>query len=216
MISETQKDIYNLYLRAFRSNNNKPFRYRKNFDKLEDKIRISLNSLEGFFRKYPHLLNSEFFDAPYKIYKDEKAFFPLSFYASYRGFSACIAYYKLMVDDNPDNQISLIKKSLKFILEFCIDKKISFNEYGNFCSIAQNDFFKHLKEHKLCWYVVVGISDLYNKLYDMPKDEFELYFGQNISLISLYNKLDNSKKAKELIDSFIQGAQKYIDEHLNS
>jgi hypothetical protein len=35
MITEKQKQIYNLYIRALRTNNNKPFKYKKNWDKFE-------------------------------------------------------------------------------------------------------------------------------------------------------------------------------------
>lgn len=216
MITETQKQIYNLYLRAFRVNNNKPYRTRKKFDDFEkEPDYMYLMNLEGFFKKYPHLLKSDFFDAPYKLYKNEKSFYDLRYFSSYKGLTTCVEYYKSLLHSNPDEQLDFIKNSLKFVGEFCLEKKILISEYANFKSVVQNDFLKHIKEHRVSWYLVFGLKHAHDIIHKMEPDIFELYFGTDVNLNSLYNNYINSKKAKDMIETSIKKMDRFIEKKLN-
>ena len=55
MITEREKNIYNSYLYATRSAQNKPTRFRKDFTKLKDEDFISLKRLSAFFAKHNHI-----------------------------------------------------------------------------------------------------------------------------------------------------------------
>jgi hypothetical protein len=216
MITEPQKRIYNYYLRSFRINNNNPFRPKKKFDDLKEDKKNQLIKLEKFFIKFPHLFNADFFDAPYILYQDEKKYYGLDFYASNKGLSTCINYYKFLQQTNPDNQLDYIKNSLKFITNFCIEKNIPIDGYTSYRSVAQNDCLKHLKEHSISWYCVFFIPRFRDLLYDLPKDEFELYFGSDIDLNDMEQKLINSTDAKRIlvegikkITTFVQKKLKY-------
>ncbi len=199
-ISETQKKIYNFYLRAYRINNNKPYKAKKSFDDLlkKDTILIALQRLEQFFNKFSHLLRHEFFDAPYKVYDDERKYYDLPFYASHKGLTTCVAYFNMLKEQSPDEQLDSIKDSLRFVLDFCIEKKLLLSEYPTYKSVAQNDCFKHIKDHKLSWFVVAGLNPLVSELLELPNDEFELYFGStNLSdILKLY---DRSSRAKQIV-----------------
>lgn len=199
MISEKQKQIYNFYLRAYRINNGKPYKAKQKFDDLKkkEKVLIALHKLEQFFNKFPHLQRHEFFDAPYKIYGDERKYYDLPFYASHKGLTTCVAYFNMRKESDPDKQLDSIRESLKFILDFCVEKNLLLSEYPAYKSVAQYDSFKHIKEHRISWFVVAGFPDLFRELLELPNDEFELYFGStNLSdVLKLY---ENSTEAKRI------------------
>ena len=59
-----EKTIYNTYLRVTRTAQNKPFRYRKNFDNFEDtKNYMYVKKLAMFFKNYKHVDPDIFFQA---------------------------------------------------------------------------------------------------------------------------------------------------------
>lgn len=216
MMTEFQKRIYNSFLRAYRINNNQPFRSKKDFSNIENEKLNELVKLEKFFAKHPHLFSNDYFDAPYKLYNEEKKYYSLKYYASYKGMSTCLEYFKLLQSSDPEKQIDYLKQSLKFIAEFCIEKNISLDSYVKYKSVCQYDCLIHLKEHKISWYCVFGIPKLFDVIYDLPSDEFELYFGTNIDMNDIKNKFDKSQRAKELfreglkkIDLFVKKKLKY-------
>lgn len=215
-ITNIQKDIYNYYLRAYRVNNNKPFRPKKNFSDVEKNPQIlnHLLKLEYVFKTYPHFLNENYFDAPYKIYKDESPFYGLDFYSSSRGISTCIAYYKYIQKSLPSEQLEYIRDSLRFIAEFCIEKRIRLNSYISYATVVRPDCLKHLKEYRISWYVVFLIPGFIDLIRDMPKDEFELYFGDSIDVNRLYiNYYSDTKLQKMLKDMYLK-IYYFIDNNL--
>jgi hypothetical protein len=80
--------------------------------------------------------------------------------------------------------------------------------------VAQNDCLIHLKQHKISWYVVFSIPEFYNLLYNLPKDEFELYFGSSMNLQNLYNKYQGSQKTKEFLSKVQEKIARYIRKQL--
>jgi hypothetical protein len=201
MISEIGKRIYNYYLRAYRVNNGKPYRAKINFDGFEKKEDfLYVQRLELFFKKFPHLLKYDFFNAPYQLYRDDEKWFSLKYYSSYKGLRTCLDYYQSLLKNTPDDQIDFLRESMKFIAEFCIEKNISVQEYPFYKSVTQHDFLKHLKEHRISWYMVFGIPGMLDHLHKMDPDEFELYFGDSINLGELQFKYSTSPKGKEIIE----------------
>ena len=194
MISDQQKHIYNLYLRALRVNNDKPFRPKKNFADVEKKpeVLLQLENIAKRFAQFPHLCNNAYFDAPYKVYSNDKtAYYGLDFYAKHKALTTCITYLKILEMASPKEQKTFIKESFTFIANFCVDKRITLDEYCNYKSVVQLDCFKHLKEHRLSWYVIFSIPNFYSKLHAMPSDEFALYYGEERDLNTVlieYNK----------------------------
>jgi hypothetical protein len=215
-VTENQKRIYNLYLRAFRINNNQPYRAKKNFSDIEQDLEkiTYLQKIEKVFEKYPSFFNSFFFDAPYKIYNDEKIFFPLKFYASSKGISTCIAYIKVLQQSNPEEQFEYFKESYKFIANFCESKNIRLEDYSKHCSVAQNDCLIHLKEHKISWYSVFSIPGMYDILYKMPRDEFELYYGSDLDLNKMYNCYKSSIKTQNYLEELKRKISHYLKKKL--
>lgn len=217
-MTETQKQIYNLYLKAYRVNNGQPFRPKKHFKDIENDLEVcaQLEKLDGVFKKYPTFFNSTFFDAPYKIYPDDKKYFSLKFYSSQKGITTCIAYYKTLIMADPETQFEFFKQSFKFIAEFCIEKSLELTDYVAYCTISQNDCLKHLKEHKISWYVVFTIPGFYDLLRKMPEDEFELYYGSDIDIDTLYDRYSLSIKTRKYLADITKMIKIYIKRSLKN
>lgn len=216
ILTEKQKQIYNLYLRAFRINNNQPFKPKKNFSDIETNAEklTSLQKIEKVFCKYPAFFNKIYFDAPYKIYNDEKKYYSLKFYGSQKGISTCIAYYKVLLQSNPEEQFEFLKDSYKFIGRYCEEKHIPLELYSSYCSVSQNDCLLHLKEHKISWYVIFSLPGFYELIHNLPHDEFELYYGSDISIDSLYNKYKSSFKTQEFLSDIKRKITIYLQKKL--
>lgn len=217
-ISEDKKTIYNLYLKAYRKNNNKPFRAKKDFSDIskDQKKFQSLVKIENIFKKYPAFFSENYFDAPYKIYDDPKKFYPLSFYSSQKGITSCVSYLNWLRDSDPETQFEHFKNSYKFVANFCIEKRINLHEYVHHCSVSQNDCLLHLKQHKISWYLVFNIPGFYALLYNLPKDEFQLYYGDKIDLQSIYSRYNLSTKTVKYMNALKEKVAAYIRKQLQT
>ena len=87
-----------------------------------------------------------------------------------------------------------------------MEKGIPLEHYVKYRSVAQLDCLKHLKEHKISWYVVFSIPGFFDTLYTLPRDEFELYFGDDVNLFEIQRKYNNSPKTQ----NFLYRVQKII------
>lgn len=216
LLSARQRQIYNLHLKSFRLNNNQPFRAKKDFSDIEksDEKVLSLQKIEKVFNSYPAFFDKMYFDAPYKIYKDEAKFYPLKFYASQKGITTCIAYYKILMESDPEEQFDIFKESYKFVANFCISKNITLNNYVKYCSISQNDCLLHLKSHKISWYLIFSIPNFYELLYSLPYDEFQLYYGSDVDLGALYNRYNSSFKTQKFLSNVKTTVSQFIQKRV--
>lgn len=215
-LSENQKRIYNLYLRAFRVNNNQPFKAKKKFSDVEkdSEKMMQLQKLEKLFYRYPSFLNNFYFDAPYKIYNDDKKYYSLKFFSSSKGISTCIAYLKLLQQSDPEQQFEYFKDSYRFIAQFCEKHNLRLEQYTKHCSVSQNDCLIHLKEHKISWFAVFSIPGFYELLYSLPCDEFELYYGGDVNLNSLLNRYKSSTKTQDYLTELNKKISQYLKKKL--
>ena len=92
-----QEVTYNVLLAEAKKVKNLPYRKRKNFQNLNDTIKLCLNKLEKLFRNNPDININDFFKAPYSIYPDEQTFL-LNFYVKQKA----IKIYK-MYKENKKN-----------------------------------------------------------------------------------------------------------------
>lgn len=212
MIPDIYKTIYNLYLKAYRKNNNQPFRSKKKFDDIAGTDKeLQLLKLSAIFQKYPHLMRDEFFDAPYKLYGDSKKYYGLDFYSSHKGLTACVKYFNFMAESTPNEQLDYLRESMKFVAAFCIENNIPLQQYVNHKTVVRNTCLKHLKEHKVSWYCIFVIPGLYEFLHKLPDDEFALYFGSELDLNTILNNYNGAKTAKEFLEKITKKLQKYIE-----
>lgn len=194
-----------------RSMQDKPYRYRKDFTDFEQtEDYFFIQKLDHIFRQYPHLLKKEFFEAPFKIYPEEKKFFNLKFYASTKGLSTCIAYLNILDKKSPTEQLQFIKESMSFILQFCRDHKLRLCDYSSYRSVAQPDCLKHLKQHQISWYLIFDTPGFLQQITEMQRDEYELYFGEGKEYTDYLNRLNQNPEIRR----FIQKGLRLLDTHL--
>ena len=217
MLTDKQKDIYNLYIQAIAYGAQRPYKKREDFSTFKNEENaIYLAKLELFFNNFPHLCNVDFFTAPYKLYAGERTYYTLKFYAGHKGLTTCLAYLKTVRDSDPDDQLDYIKESIRFISKFCIDNKISLDMYVSHKSVAQPDYLIHLKTHKISFYVIFAVPNMYYSLLNLPEDEFELYFGTDIDIDALMVRYNSSKITKNFLNERVPLVATHIRKCLNA
>lgn len=172
--------IYNTYLRVSRTQNNKPFRYRKNFDDFDkEENYLPVIKLKSFFARNPQIKMEDFFLAPYYVFPDNKnAYYDLKFYNSLQAIKTYSLYNKKLMMEDPDSDIQLkkIKEGLTFIKNFCIENKILLGDYTDFKSEKTHNFLIHLAEKNISIYNLFLLKgfDKAIKMYDFELLKFIL------------------------------------------
>lgn len=206
-----EKHIYNTYLATARTTQHKPFKLRKDFDKLDEGKFVAIKRISSFLKRFPHIKLEEYFKAPYVIYPDEK-YFPLDYFASLKATKAYMLFQKRSVNLDPDSdeQLNNIKQSLVFIYNFCRENNINPKFYIDHKTKNEYSFIIHLKEHKVNVYTLLGFKTFENNLRTRDAEIVKYIIGDDIyNSISVFRtKLYNSKKAFKLVNA---GLQKIIE-----
>ena len=198
-----EKLIYNTYLAVSRSSRNKPFKLRKDFEKIDEAQFIAIKRIATFLKKFPHIKMEDYFKAPYSLYPDEQ-YFPLDYYASLKATRSYTLFQKKVVnmDTDSEEQLSNIKQSLIFILNFCNEVRVSPLNYINHKTNNEYSFMVHLREHKVNIYTLLGFETFEKNLKSRDAEVARFIIGEDVyNNISMYRtKLYNSKKALRLVD----------------
>jgi hypothetical protein len=210
-MTDLQKQIYNCYLKY--SRNGQPWKPRKDFSDISTENENLLARLSEFFLKFKHIKCDAFFEAPIILHPDEK-YPPLKFFISRGAIKTYNLFYKQKENSSPENQLEWIKEGLKFITNFCIENKISFEDYV-FCKKGNMPTWtEHYGQHLISPYCLMEFSNLdINKL---EEDERELWcpgLAQNFS--SFKYRYHNSPKTKQLLKTAIPQLKKIINQSLN-
>ena len=202
-MTDFQKLIYNTYLRVSRTQAGQPFKYRKDFSDVDERIVLLTLKLAAFFNQYKHVNLEDFFIAPFKIYPGEKVY--LEFYLTQKAIKVYTLYREMLHDMSPDcdEQVQSILSSLQFIQDFCIQHKLKVSEYLDFTEEGASvpSFILHLKDRQVNIYVLQGFDDLYAKLFNQQRDWLVFFLGQQFvdKIDSFKIKFFSSKKAKVLV-----------------
>lgn len=206
-MTQNEKDCYNSYLATTRSIQNKPFNLRKDFSGFEDSPDyIYVKRIANFFTKFPHVIKTWYFQAPYKIYEDQK-YFDLKFYASQKALKTYTLYMKQKREQSPDHNdmVDFIKESMKNIGSYCVRQKIPLQQYIYYKEGATYCWLKHLKEYKICIYPLFEWADFPTLVGKLPEDEKDLFLSGIAEHILTYKtRLANSQKAKHIIKEGIK------------
>jgi len=204
-----EKYIYNCYLETSRKLNDKPFRYRKDFDGFEDKEEyVYINKLGSLFKKFPNLNVKDFFEAPFFVYSEK--YFDLKFYTTQRAIKAYTIYQSKFLLDVPDHEqvIEKIKDSYKFIYNFCKDNSIKIEKYTEFKSKENkiHDFLIHLKDRKVSLYCLFTFPNFDKILREYDADTKNFLFGDTLQNLNFYRtKYYSSSRAKKLCTMIYEG-----------
>jgi hypothetical protein len=128
-LSELEKLIYNKHLAVSRSERNKPFRLKRDFNDIANTDKHKhLQRIAILFRKHPEIDYDSFFKSPYRLYPDVE-YFALDYFSSMRAIRSYTLYRKMEFLQDPDSQLDSCKDSLHFITNFCIKEKIHLHQY---------------------------------------------------------------------------------------
>jgi len=206
-LTKFEEHIYNTFLRVTRTQANKPFKLRKQFDTLQEKTKIHLKRLSSFFSRFEHISVEDFFTAPYKVYQDE-TYFDLEFYTSLRATKTYALYQqkRIFLDADDTDQLSSIVDSLKFIFTFCKTKQIQLDQYIAYKEGNIPDFVVHLKEHKTNIYTLLCFPDFTKMFNQLDQETVKFILGEQFynNIPVFRTKLYNSKKAHLLITKGLQ------------
>ena len=197
-----EKTIYNTYLRVTRTAQNKPFRYRKNFDNFEDtKNYMYVKKLAMFFKNYKHVDPDIFFQAPFDVYPDSKNY-TINFYTTQKAIKAYTLYRQKQQNAEPDckSQLDFTTESIYYIYKFCKDSGISLDDYTVHQTGNMNSFLLHLKEHKINVYSLFGLPNFETAMRKNDCDLMEFMLPNMFQKISSFRtKYYNSEKMKPLV-----------------
>lgn len=203
VISEFDKFVYNTYLKVSRSRNKLPYKFRKNFEKIDDKTFVQIKKLSSFLSRFKHIKIEDFFNAPYDLYPDEN-YFPIEYFTSLKATKAYTLLQKKKVNDDPDSdeQLKNIKESLVYINRFCQQKNITPLEYIHHKTNNEFSFLLHLKEHKVNIYTLLGFVNFEKNLRSRDPEVTKFIIGEDIynNIQNFRTRLFNSNKAVKLVE----------------
>jgi hypothetical protein len=215
-LSDYEKLIYNTHLKISRSKKNLPYKFRKDFEHLNDIYINSLKKIAIFLTKFPHIKLEDFIKAPYEVYPDEKHF-ELDYYTTLKATKAFTLYQKKIefMEPDADEQLKNIIDSLKFISQFCKEQNIVIDEYVDNITGNSASYILHLKEHRISVYTLFGFSNFERNLRAIDSQLLKFVLGEDFynNLSSFRLKFFASKKAKKLVELGIQKikTQKKLD-----
>ena len=192
MLNKFEQSIYNAYLKVYRISSGGGFyKPRKDFSDFTESNPnyMYIKKLAIFFTKYKHINVNDFLSAPYEIYKDNKPYY-LDFYISQKAITVYNAYIKRLQEQSPDSEgnTQRIYDSLKFLTKFCVENKITPEQYLDFKTpgYAVEDFYIHILERKMSIYVLINIVDFDRKVYRIDEELREIYLGNILDNLSSF------------------------------
>ena len=201
-MTEKEKVIYNNFLEVSKKINNKPVRYRKNFDNFPDENYILITKLSRFFSKFNHLKVKDFFEAPYFVYDEN--YFDLKFYLSQKAIKSYTLYNDKFLLNNPDDEktLSKMQESIKFIYNYCKEKDISIKDYLTIKEGEYNVFLKHIKNRDIIIFILFAFSNFEKVVGSIDTDIKNMYSSNFSRLNYIRTKYYSSSKAKKIINNF--------------
>ena len=207
-ITAPQRSIYNQHLASYKSQQGKPYTYKKDFSDIEDKkpeVCVTLAKLDLFFRNHPAVNRKQFFAAPYGIY-DDVDYYNIGYYTSQAAIKSYTLHLKQLRGQSPDSaaQVELIRDSLVYIKDFCTKYSIGIKDYFKASQGVVPAWVVHYAEHNVSAYALLGFTyfnfQIKSLIFSIPPDEIEFFLSDLLENYSTYmEKLDNSTTAKTLV-----------------
>ncbi len=215
-LSELEKLIYNKHLATSRSLRSKPFKFKKNFKDLDNSKRFFLRRIATLLKKHPTINLDTFFIAPYKLYPDVE-FFGLDYFASMRAIKSYTMYKQMLFLEDPDSQLDQIKKSLEFIVKFCIKSKIQLYKYPRHKTADLYTWMIHYKENSINPYVMMEFKNTYSSLLELSEDVQRFYVNNFVDQYkSLYLKYSSSAVIKNYLQKTLPVLEAFVEKQLTS
>lgn len=212
-LTEKEKEIYNKYL--YFSRFGKPVKLRKDFSDMDPNTVSLVKKLAALFNRYPQIMMDDFFKAPIHIYADE-SYPQLSFFTTMAAIKTYTVFKNKQEDEDPEKQFDRIKESFRFIGMFCLENKISLEDYPRHKTAYIYSWMNHYKEHKISPYSLMEIPNIFSVLSELPKDEVEIFTRNlNEKLVTFKTRYMNSKKTKDLVREATRKIDFFIKNNLH-
>lgn len=216
-LTNVEKLLYNKHLAVSRSERNKPFKLKHNFADIEgtDKHKF-LKRISVLFNKHPEIDSDIFFKAPYKLYPDV-AYFGLDYFSTMRAVRSYTTYKKQLLLQDPDSQLDEVKRSLRFIANFCIEKKIYFHQYSSHQTSEAYTWMQHYKQNKINIYSVMEFPNIFSSAKSLADDVQKFYVGEFLERFQgLYLSYNNSSELKSYVRKAVPVLSEFVQKELTS
>lgn len=211
-MTDLEKQIYNSYLATTRSQQDKPFKLRKDFNNFKDIALVQ--RLSSFFKRYPHIKPEAFFKAPYEIYPDT-THLDLSYFLTRAAIKSYSLYQQKIKDVSPDLQIEDIRKSLQYIGSFCLKNKIFLEDYLNHKTGCIYSWMMHYREHYINIYSLFELGDIVSFLNKITNEEKRIFVDDLQKTIGTFKvRYHNSKTTKLLVKEGTNKIKNFLKENL--
>lgn len=197
------KIIYNTFLKISRQQQNKPYRLKTDWSDFEkSKNYLPTLKLKSFFDRNSTVNIEDFFKSPYYVY-DEDSYYDLDFYNTLSAVKVYTIFCSKvnLLDPDSDLQVQNILRGIKFLKNFCIDKKIKLTDYLTYKEPESitNRFLIHLKEKNISVYNLFPLKN-FDKIFGSMDFEVLRFILNELPLkISiLRGKFYASKKGKQI------------------
>jgi hypothetical protein len=196
-----QQQIYNTYLYVLQRVNDKPFKARKDFTKLDDTVKLALKRLDDLFFKFPDVDMTSFFEAPFFV--QTKKYVELDFYTTQRAIRTYTLYNDRYLLNEPDSDMTTekVRDSFMFISNYCKEQGISIKHYITHVEpqAIYPAFFKHIKQRKINFFSLFAfpVEKVLSKFSYNELQEFSECFTR-INYIRA--KYYSSRKTKQIVE----------------
>lgn len=217
MLSELEKQIYNKHLIVSRKTRNKPFKVKKDFaNVLNTPIPKFLKRLATLFNKHPEIDINVFFEAPYRLYPDVQ-YFDLEYFASMRAVKSYTLYKKQIFLQDPDSQLESVKASVRFIAQFCIEKKIHFHQYPFHRTTDMYSWIEHYRQNCINIYVMMEFPNVLGSVQQLANDLQKFFLSNFVeNFYSLYENYNNSSQIKPFLKKSFPILSNFVSSQLTN
>lgn len=211
-LSDLEKALYNKHLAISRSVKNKPFKIKKDFSDIVDTEKHKyLTKISIFVRKHPDIDLNLFFKAPYMLYPDVQ-YFGLDYFSTLRAIKSYTLYKKQIFLQSPDEQIEEIKRSLKFIADFCIKNRIYFFQYAQHKTSDLYTWMLHYKENKINIYAMFEFPNIFSSVKSLAEDMQRFFVSDFVDQFqNLHSKYNNSTHAKPFLKKAVAVLSNFVE-----
>ena len=155
VLSESQKSVYNVWLKNIARLKNRPYRKRENFDDLEPDVLTAMLKLDSFFNRNPEL-NIEIYFQAASDYYNEKGIYPeLKLFLAF----GLLKIYKRFIKRRDglsvesDEIVSDFTEGMKFIVSYLKENGKKLEDYKTLTNEAGIPLYLlHLKQQKILMY----------------------------------------------------------------
>ncbi len=197
-LSETEKSVYNEYLRVQRLSAKKPFSARKKFDSLDGNTVIVIKAITGFLSRFPYIKPFDFFTAGFA---DDNGFVPIEFFRSMRAMKMYSVYmYKKSLKPDEEWVLEKIRQSAERVQEFCAEKQVNAKEYLELVSPAGIPWYAiHIKQFEISTYFIFAFPNV-DAILSRDYNTIEPILGKQVvdNLPSIRTRFVTSTKCKAL------------------